>query len=53
MGRISGGRPVYQQRSGKEYRGPKAFPVKRQFLVGSQGIPLEEFLSTPVEDWMR
>jgi hypothetical protein len=31
----------------------KTFPVKRQLLVGSQGIPLEKFLSIPVEDWFR
>lgn len=31
----------------------KTFPVKRQLLVGSQGIPLGKFLSIPVEDWFR
>jgi hypothetical protein len=31
----------------------RAFRVKRQLLVGSQGIPLAEFLSTPVEAWFR
>ena len=30
----------------------KTFPVKRQLLVGGQGISLEEFLTTPVEHWM-
>jgi predicted AAA+ superfamily ATPase len=30
----------------------KMFPVKRQLLVGGQGISLEEFLTTPVEHWM-
>jgi hypothetical protein len=30
----------------------KTFRVKRQLLVGGQGIPLEEFLSTPLEMWM-
>ncbi len=29
----------------------KAFPVKRQLLVGTQGIPLEEFLSRPAAHW--
>ena len=31
----------------------RAFRVKRQLLVGSQGIPLAEFLSTPVETWVK
>jgi len=31
----------------------RAFRVKRQLLVGSQGIPVGEFLSTPVETWLR
>lgn len=31
----------------------RAFRVKRQLLVGSQGIPLAEFLSTPVEAWVK
>jgi predicted AAA+ superfamily ATPase len=30
----------------------KAFRVRRQLLVGGQGIPLEEFLLTPVEHWV-
>lgn len=30
----------------------RVFPVKRQLLVGAQGIALEEFLKTPVEHWM-
>ncbi len=31
----------------------KAFPVKKQRLVGAQGIPPEEFLTTPIEAWME
>jgi len=30
----------------------RAFPVKRQLLVGAQGISLEEFLTTPLEHWV-
>jgi predicted AAA+ superfamily ATPase len=31
----------------------KAFKVKRQLLVGSGGIPVKEFLETPIEHWLR
>jgi len=31
----------------------KAFRVKRQLLVGEEGIPVKEFLSTPIEHWLR
>jgi len=31
----------------------KEFTVKRRLLVGGQGIPLEEFLTTPVEHWLK
>jgi hypothetical protein len=31
----------------------RAFRVKRQLLVSSQGIPVDDFLSTPVETWLR
>jgi len=31
----------------------RTFRVKRQLLVGTQGIPVGEFLSTPVETWIR
>ena len=31
----------------------RAFPVKRQLLVGAQGIPLEEFLSHPAARWLE
>jgi len=31
----------------------KAFPVTRRLLIGSLGICLEEFLTAPVERWMR
>lgn len=30
-----------------------AFPVKRQLLVGAQGIPLEEFLTHPAAHWLE
>ena len=30
----------------------KAFWVKRQLLVGEKGIPVGEFLKTPVERWL-
>ena len=30
----------------------KAFAVKRKLLVGGQGIPLDEFLATPADDWL-
>ena len=44
---------------GKRYTFPgteaftKAFGVKRQLLVGGQGLSLEEFLATPVEKWVE
>lgn len=31
----------------------KAFDVKRQLLVGGQGIAIEEFLTSPVETWVK
>ncbi|MCJ7778721.1 MAG: DUF4143 domain-containing protein [Sedimentisphaerales bacterium] len=31
----------------------KTFDVKRQLLVGEQGISFEEFLTTPVEQWVK
>jgi predicted AAA+ superfamily ATPase len=31
----------------------KAFKVKRHLLVGSGGIPVEEFLTAPIEQWLR
>ena len=31
----------------------KTFDVKRQLLVGGQGIAIEEFLASPVETWTR
>jgi predicted AAA+ superfamily ATPase len=31
----------------------KTFKVKRQLLVGSGDIPVEEFLATPIEHWLR
>ncbi len=31
----------------------REFPVKRKLLVGSQGIPLEEFLLAPPETWFE
>ena len=30
-----------------------AFKPKRSLLVGGDGIPLEEFLSRPVSDWLQ
>lgn len=30
----------------------KEFPVTRTWLVGADGIPLEEFFSTPVGEWL-
>jgi predicted AAA+ superfamily ATPase len=30
----------------------KTFEVKRQLLVGGQGIAIDEFLSSPIEKWM-
>ena len=30
----------------------KEFPVTRSFLVGAQGIPLTEFLTTPATEWL-
>jgi len=30
----------------------KEFKVTRKLLVGAQGIPLQEFLLTPPEDWL-
>ena len=31
----------------------EAFKPKRTLLVGGDGIPIEEFLATPVEHWLR
>lgn len=31
----------------------KQFNVKRKLLAGSQGVSIEEFLSTPVEYWLK
>jgi hypothetical protein len=31
----------------------KAFKVKRQLLVGGQGIAIDEFLTTPIEKWLK
>lgn len=31
----------------------KAFPSARKLLVGGNGIPVEEFLSKPVEHWIQ
>ena len=31
----------------------EAYRLKRKLLVGGDGIPLEEFLSRPVEHWVR
>ncbi len=31
----------------------EAFKPKRTLLVGGDGIPLEEFLTRPVEHWLR
>lgn len=31
----------------------REYPRSRPLLVGGQGIPLEEFLSTPAESWVR
>jgi hypothetical protein len=30
-----------------------AFKPKRTLLVGGNGIPVDEFLSRPVTDWMQ
>lgn len=30
-----------------------AFRVKRKLLVGADGVPIEEFLSRPVENWVK
>jgi hypothetical protein len=31
----------------------KAYPETKPLLVGGQGIPLEEFLASPVDRWVR
>lgn len=31
----------------------KEFAPRRKLLVGGQGVPLDEFLTTPPEDWLR
>jgi len=31
----------------------EAFKPKRSLLVGGGGIPVDEFLSRPVTDWLR
>lgn len=31
----------------------KTFNVKRQLLVGGQGVAIDEFLASPVEKWMK
>ncbi len=38
--------------SGMETFG-RLFKPKRQLLIGSQGIPLDEFLSTPADQWFK
>ena len=30
----------------------REFPVTRKLLVGADGIPLEEFLTAPIETWV-
>ena len=31
----------------------EAFHPQRRLLVGGQGIPLSEFLSTPADEWLK
>ena len=31
----------------------KEFPVKKKLLLGSHGIPLEEFFCVPAEEWLK
>jgi predicted AAA+ superfamily ATPase len=31
----------------------KEFRVRRKLLVGAQGVPLEDFLLTPPEEWLK
>jgi predicted AAA+ superfamily ATPase len=31
----------------------REFRVKKQLLIGDQGIPVEDFLLTPPEEWLR
>ncbi len=31
----------------------KEFPVQKKLLIGSGGIPMEEFLSSPIERWVE
>jgi len=31
----------------------KEFRVRRKLLVGTQGVPLEDFLLTPPEEWLK
>jgi hypothetical protein len=48
---------VKSGRARTEYSGMNAFAKNfrtyRRLLVGGQGIPLEEFLATPISNWVE
>ncbi len=48
---VKSGKKEYALKGMEEFS--KAFKVKRQLLVGGQGIPIDEFLTTPIEKWLK
>lgn len=48
---VKGGRPPTALPGLGEFS--RAFRTTRTLIVGSDGIPLDQFLSTPVADWLR
>ena len=56
-GRVLTAIEVKSGRSGESFPGTDAFAEvfkpKRTLLVGGNGIPIEQFLSNPVEHWVK
>lgn len=48
---VKSGKKGYTREGMEEFC--KVFDVKRQLLVGGQGILVDEFLASPVEKWMK
>ncbi|OQY06470.1 MAG: AAA family ATPase, partial [Planctomycetales bacterium 4572_13] len=48
---VKSGKKEYTLKGMEEFS--KAFKVKRQLLVGGQGIAIDEFLTTPIEKWLK
>jgi uncharacterized protein len=47
---VKSGKKKYTLKGMEEFC--RTFKVKRQLLVGGQGIAIDEFLSSPVEKWL-